>query len=79
VNVNTLAAGRLIHSASRDKEHLPIFGKLHPKRATPINALVLHGTLSSLFVIFADFTWLLMFKGIAEWTWYFVKPILVYS
>jgi amino acid transporter len=72
MNASIFTAARLIHCAGRDNYLPSTFGELHPRRMTPIKALMLHGALSSFLIIIGDFTWLIMFKGIVEWTWYFV-------
>lgn len=51
-----------------------MFGELHPKRMTPVKALLLQAVLTSLMVIVGDFSGLVMFYGVVGWSWYFVLP-----
>jgi amino acid transporter len=63
---------RLIYAAAQQK-HLPsMFGELHLKRLTPINAFLLHGSLASVMVLAGNFKWLILFSGLLAWSWYFV-------
>ena len=72
INATVFTSARLIRCEGRDNYLPSTFGELHPKYMSPIKALILHGVLSSFLIIIGDFTWLIMFKGIVEWTWYFV-------
>ena len=72
LNASTFTAARLIYVAGRE-HHLPhMFGELHPKRMTPVKALVLQGVLCSVMVMVGDFSKLVMFIGVVGWSWYFV-------
>jgi len=52
-----------------------MFGQLHPKRMTPVKALVLQGVMSSVMVMVGDFGGLVLFAGVAGWSWYFVLTL----
>jgi amino acid transporter len=58
---------------SAKKEQLPsLFGKLHPRLLSPVNALLLHAILSSLMILLGNFRFLMIFLGVAEWFWFLV-------
>src|SRR5436190_12805817 len=78
LNVHIFTTARLIHVAGKESNFPSIFGQLHSKRLTPINALMLEGVLSSLFVMVGNFSGLIVLNGLIVWTWYFVSgPWLV--
>lgn len=73
VNGLTLGTSRLTYAAGR-KGHLPaFFGKVKPERMTPIAALLLHGGVSSCFVVVGKFEFLMMFIGMANCGWFLVS------
>lgn len=73
-NAVTFTTGRLIHAAARE-HHLPlIFGTVHPKSLTPVAALFLHGTLTSMFLALGSFGSLVVLNEMVECYWYFVSP-----
>jgi len=74
LNAATFTTARLIYVAGREHLLPAMFGELHPKRLTPVKALVLQGVLTSIMVILGDFSGLVMFYGIVGWSWYFVRP-----
>jgi len=76
LNATTFTTSRLIYVAGREHLLPAMFGELHPKRLTPVKALVLQGVLTSIMVILGDFSGLVMFYGIVGWSWYFVRPSL---
>jgi len=49
-----------------------LFGEVHPKRLTPVRALLLHTALSSVMLAIGDFGWLVLFIGLVVCGWYFV-------
>ena len=59
LNASTFTAARLVYVAGRESYLPSMFGELHPKRMTPVKALVLQGVLCSVMVI-------------VGWSWYFV-------
>jgi len=67
------SAARLICCAGEDGYLPSSFGKLHTERLTPLRALLFHGFLCSFYITIGDFTWLILFKGNVEWSWYFVR------
>jgi len=69
VNAATYTVARLIHAAGEQAHLPPAFGILHSTLATPVRALVLHGTLTSIMIIFETLQGLIMFTGILEWSW----------
>jgi len=71
----TFTTARLIYVAGRERYIPAMFGELHPKRMTPVKALVLQGVLTSVMVILGDFSGLVMFYGVVGWSWYFVRPL----
>jgi amino acid transporter len=72
LNATTFTTSRLIYVAGREHLLPTMFGELHPKRLTPVKALVLQGVLTSIMVIVGDFGGLVMFYGMVGWSWYFV-------
>jgi len=72
LNSTTFTTARLIYVAGREGILPSMFGQLHPKRMTPVKALVLQGVLSSVMVMVGDFSGLVLFAGVAGWSWYFV-------
>jgi amino acid transporter len=74
LNATTFTTARLIYVAGRERLLPAMFGELHPKRMTPVKALLLQAVLTSLMVIVGDFSGLVMFYGVVGWSWYFVLP-----
>ena len=72
LNASTFTSARLIYVAGQESYLPSMFGELHPKRMTPVKALVLQGVLCSVMVIVGDFSGLVMFIGVVGWSWYFV-------
>jgi amino acid transporter len=72
LNATTFTTARLIYVAGREHYLPSMFGELHPKRMTPVKALVLQGVLCSIMVIVGDFSGLVMFYGVVAWSWFFV-------
>jgi len=75
LNSSTFTTARLIYVAGQEGILPSMFGQLHPTRMTPVKALVLQGVLSSVMVMVGDFGGLVLFAGVAGWSWYFV-PLL---
>lgn len=72
LNATTFTTARLIYVAGREGYLPSMFGELHPKRMTPVKALVLQGVLCSVMIVVGDFSGLVMFYGVVGWSWYFV-------
>ncbi|BGP14439.1 hypothetical protein JCM10213_004562 [Rhodosporidiobolus nylandii] len=69
LNATLYTSSRLIVAAS-EQGFLPRpFAKFNDSRQTPINGLLLSAALSTVFIIFGDFSILTMFYGVAAWTW----------
>src|SRR5271168_3173918 len=68
LNSSTFTTARLIYVAGREGMLPSMFGQLHPKRMTPVKALVLQGVLSSVMVMVGDFGGLVLFAGVAGWS-----------
>jgi amino acid transporter len=76
LNATTFTTARLIYVAGRERLLPAMFGELHPKRMTPVKALLLQAVLTSLMIIVGDFSGLVMFYGVVGWSWYFVLSSL---
>jgi len=77
LNATTFTSARLVYVAGREHYLPAMFGELHPKRMTPVKALVLQAVLTSVMVIVGDFGGLIMFYGVVGWSWYFVTVLAV--
>ena len=55
INGNVMAPARITYAMGKDKTFLPRVGKEHKRFTTPANALWLHATWSSLFIITGSF------------------------
>jgi amino acid transporter len=72
-NAVTFTTSRLIYSAARE-HHLPaIFGTVNAKTSAPIPALLLHGFLTSAYLLMASFSKLVVFNEMVELNWYLVR------
>ena len=76
LNSHTFTTARIIYIAGRES-HLPnLFGTLHQKRLTPVNALLLQTALAStMLLVGGDFSRLVLFCGTAAWIFYFLTVL----
>ncbi|KAI0068994.1 APC amino acid permease [Artomyces pyxidatus] len=76
LNGSFFTAGRVIQAAGR-KGFLPArFGRLHPTRHTPVNAMLLQAAITSAFVLGGGgFRSLLSFAVVAFWSFYFLTVL----
>lgn len=72
LNATVFSSARLVYSSAEEGFLHDIFAKVHPERGTPINALLLQGGLTALFVIVGEFHTLLTFYGVAGYIFYFL-------
>lgn len=68
---STFSSGRLIYVVGK-QGHIPkMFGTLHPKRHTPVNALLMQAIFTYVMIIIGNFNKLVTFYGVVGYTWYF--------
>lgn len=72
LNATVFSSARLVYSSAEEGFLHEIFARVHPKRGTPINALLLQGGLTAFFVIVGEFHTLLTFYGVAGYIFYFL-------
>lgn len=66
-------SARLISVAGREGFLPAFFGRLHPRRKTPINAMGLQAAMTILFIVFGGgFRSLINFYSVASWGFYFL-------
>jgi L-type amino acid transporter 5 len=70
VNGSLFTNARIVHRAATQK-HLPvIFSHLHPKRKTPIAALLLQAAITLVCVLLGNFEWLIRICGTVAFVFY---------
>ena len=66
-------AGRLIYVAGREGYLPALFGRLHPTRKTPLNAMCLQAGITSAFILLGGgFRSLINFTVVASWAFFFL-------
>lgn len=61
-------SARLIYAAGKEGYLPALFGRLHPSRKTPVNAMLLQMGMTMLFIIFGGgFRTLINFAVVASW------------
>jgi amino acid transporter len=66
-------AGRLIYAAGREGYLPAFFGRLHPVRHTPMNAMFLQAGITIAFILLGGgFRSLINFAVVASWAFYFL-------
>jgi len=76
LNGGFFTAARLIYSAGKEGFLPAWFGKLHPTRKTPVNAMLLQSGVTLLFVLFGGgFKNLINFFSVANWTFFFLTVL----
>lgn len=79
VNAITFGASRLLYAAGKEG-HIPlVFGNLHAKFATPVNALLLTGALASGMLVVGSFKSLVLIDGIIQCGWYLVSSCVIWT
>lgn len=80
VSGSFFTAGRLIFVAGREGYLPALFGRLHPTRQTPLNAMLLQASITITFVLLGGgFRSLINFAVVASWAFYFVTVRLLAS
>lgn len=72
LNASFFTSGRLIYVAAREGYIPKWFAKIHPKRDTPVNALVLQAVLTGIMILSGTFESLVNFYGVCSWIFYFM-------
>ena len=73
VSGSFFTAGRLIYVAGREGYLPALFGRLHPTRQTPLNAMLLQAGITTAFVLLGGgFRSLINFAVVASWAFYFL-------
>lgn len=76
LNGSFFTAARLIYSAGKEGFLPARFGKLHPTRKTPQNAMLLECAVTLLFVVFGGgFRSLINFFSVANWIFLFLTVL----
>jgi amino acid transporter len=75
LNATLFSSARLIHSASTEGFIPLMFSELSQAGATPVNAILLHGLLTTCYVLVGDFQSLLTLFGVAAYTFYFMTVL----
>jgi len=71
-------AGRLIYVAGREGYLPALFGRLHPTRKTPLNAMLLQASITITFILLGGgFRSLINFAVVASWAFYFLTVRLL--
>jgi len=66
--------GRLIYVAGREGYLPALFGRLHPTRKTPLNAMLLQACITITFILLGGgFRSLINFAVVASWAFYFLS------
>ena len=66
-------AGRLIYVAGREGYLPAMFGRLHPTRKTPLNAMLLQACITITFILLGGgFRSLINFAVVASWAFFFL-------
>lgn len=75
LNATVFTAARLIYTSAKDDFFPTIFSHTHSKTNTPVNALLLQGGLTTVFILIGEFKSLLTFYGIAGYLFYFLTVL----
>jgi len=68
--------GRLIYVAGREGYLPAMFGRLHPTRKTPLNAMLLQACITITFILLGGgFRSLINFAVVASWAFYFLSVL----
>ena len=73
VSGSFFTTGRLIYVAGREGYLPALFGRLHPTRQTPMNAMLLQAGMTITFILLGGgFRSLINFAVVASWAFYFL-------
>jgi len=76
LNGSFFTAGRLIYAAGREGYLPALFGRLHPTRQTPMNAMFLQASITIAFILLGGgFRSLINFAVVASWAFYFLTVL----
>lgn len=72
---STFTTARLVAASGEQKELPAIFGVLHARTNTPINAIVLQFCFMVLYILVGDFEKLVTFYGVSAWIFFFATVL----
>ncbi|KAI0273759.1 amino acid permease-domain-containing protein [Gloeopeniophorella convolvens] len=76
LNGSFFTTGRLIYVAGREGYLPALFGRLHPTRQTPLNAMLLQAGITIAFILLGGgFRSLINFAVVASWAFYFLTVL----
>ncbi|KAF8478561.1 L-methionine transporter [Russula ochroleuca] len=76
LNGSFFTAGRLIYVAGREGYLPALFGRLHPTRKTPLNAMLLQASITIAFILLGGgFRSLINFTVVASWAFFFLTVL----
>ncbi|KAI9446335.1 L-methionine transporter [Lactarius indigo] len=76
LNGSFFTTGRLIYVAGREGYLPALFGRLHPTRQTPLNAMLLQAGITITFILLGGgFRSLINFAVVASWAFYFLTVL----
>jgi len=76
LNGSFFTTGRLIYVAGKEGYLPALFGRLHPTRKTPLNAMLLQATITIAFILLGGgFRSLINFAVVASWAFYFLTVL----
>ncbi|KAK7467094.1 hypothetical protein VKT23_004154 [Stygiomarasmius scandens] len=76
LNGSFFTTSRLIYAAGRERYLPALFGRLHSRRKTPINATLLQTTITTGFILIGGgFRSLINFAVVASWAFYFLTVL----
>jgi amino acid transporter len=73
LNATMFGSARLVYSSAEEGFLPSVFSKIHPTRATPVNALLLQAATTAFFVLVGEFQTLLTFYGVAGYIFFFLS------
>lgn len=76
LNSQIYTSSRLVYAAGKEGYLPTLFGRVHPRTATPLAATVFQGVLVLVFILFGSgFASLVSFYGVCSYTWYFLTVL----
>ncbi|GAA93618.1 uncharacterized protein L969DRAFT_14026 [Mixia osmundae IAM 14324] len=70
LNSSLYTSARLIYAAGKEGYLPKYFARLHPKRETPVNSIILQSALTVVMILIGNFRSLVSFYGVCSWFWY---------
>ena len=72
---SSFTSARLIAVSGEQHEIPALFGKLHYRTNTPVNAIILQACLMSMYIVLGDFERLVTFYGVSAWIFFFATVL----